>query len=162
MFISHLNIYEYNKYIFVIHIWSATYIFHSTYNFFIHRGSSYIPFTSHINYWPKEHSFVIESSRKLAMFSDVWDLFTLITLCELPKNKAWNSPGAFRKCDLSLIDIIKFLETQKNKENLFEGYIPHQRFSVDYFFKLQRPWNRDQNGIWAPTALSHILHIPDF
>ena len=80
------------------------------------------------------------------MFSDVWGLFTLLTVCELSKNKTWNSLWTFRKYDLSLIDLIKFLESQKDKENLFEGSIPHQRFSVDYFFKLQRLWNGAPNG----------------
>ena len=69
-----------------------------------------------------------------------------LTVCELSKNKTWNSPWTFRKYDLSLIDLIKFLQSQKDKENLFEGSIPQQRFSVDYFFKLQRLWNGAPNG----------------
>lgn len=109
------------------------------------------------SYWTEEHCFLIDCSRRLSMLSDVWSLFTLITLCELPKNKAWNSLGTFRKYELSLIEIIKFLESQKNKENLFECYVLHQRFSMDYYFKLQRLWNGDQNGTFPHTMHTWLL-----
>lgn len=105
---------------------------------------------------PKECSFLI-SSGKLAMCSDVWGSFTLITLWELPKSKTWNSLGTLRKHKPYLIDIIKFLESQKNKENLFEGYIPHQRFSSDYFFKLQRlKWK--PKGDLSRKVFPHTMH----
>lgn len=73
-------------------------------------------------------------SRKQAMSSDVWCFFAPKTSRKLLENITRNSLGTCRKRELSLIEIIEFLESQRNKENLFEGYISHQRSSVDYFF----------------------------
>ena len=123
-----------------------------------HHYSWLIPFTSNI-IGPKNIISFTDSSRKLAMFSDVWGLFTLLTVCELSKNKTWNSLWTFRKYDLSLTDLIKFLESQKDKENLFEGSIPHQRFFSGLFFQAAKTMKWSPKWILSPkSTFPHTTH----